>query len=127
MRPEVASLIRRRHRERSEAIQKPGRPRHWIASSLRSPQCWPADDDSACSNNALTERTMTDITSDKLAAPKIVDRNTFQAELDALRVREKAHTKEGDDIAAARRRLSMVEVDGATPLIGERGAVTLLD
>src|SRR5208283_2749884 len=30
-------------------------------------------------------------------------------------------------IAAARRRLPMVEVDGATPLIGERGAVTLLD
>ena len=63
----------------------------------------------------------------ELAAPKIVDRTTFHAELDALRVREKAHTKEGDAIAAARRRLPMVEVDGATPLIGERGAVTLLD
>ena len=48
-------------------------------------------------------------------------------ELDALRVREKAHTHEGDAIAAARRRLPMVEVDGATPLIGEHGAVTLLD
>ena len=44
-----------------------------------------------------------------------------------MRVREKAHTREGDAIAAARRRLPMVEVDGATPLIGERGAVTLLD
>ena len=64
---------------------------------------------------------------DELGAPKIVDRSTFQAELDALRVREKAHTREGDAIAAARRRLPMVEVDGATPLIGERGAVTLLD
>src|SRR5215472_400743 len=42
-------------------------------------------------------------------------------------VREKGHTKEGDAIAAARRRLPMVEVDGAPPLIGERGAVTLLD
>jgi predicted dithiol-disulfide oxidoreductase (DUF899 family) len=63
----------------------------------------------------------------QLGAPKIVDRSTFQAELDALRVREKAHTREGDAIAAARRRLPMVEVDGATPLIGERGAVTLLD
>jgi predicted dithiol-disulfide oxidoreductase (DUF899 family) len=30
-----------------------------------------------------------------------------------LRVREKAHTREGDAIAAARRRLPMVEVDGA--------------
>ena len=52
---------------------------------------------------------------------------TFQAELNALRVREKAHTREGDAIAAARRRLPMVEVDGATPLIGERVVVTLLD
>ena len=64
---------------------------------------------------------------DELGTPKVVDRSTFQAELDALRVREKAHTREGDAIAAARRRLPMVEVDGATPLIGERGAVTLLD
>jgi predicted dithiol-disulfide oxidoreductase (DUF899 family) len=70
---------------------------------------------------------MNDIMSDKLAAPKIVDRGTFQTELDALRVREKAHTHEGDAIAAARRRLPMVEVDNRTPLIGERGAVTLLD
>ena len=70
---------------------------------------------------------MTDIMGDELGAPKIVDRKTFQAELDALRVREKAHTREGDAIAAARRRLPMVEVDGATPLSGERGAVTLLD
>ncbi len=70
---------------------------------------------------------MKDIMRDELAAPKIVDRNTFQAELDALRVREKAHTREGDAIAAARRRLPMVEVDGATPLIGERGVVKLLD
>src|SRR5919108_3513214 len=59
--------------------------------------------------------------------PAVVDRGTFQAELDALRVREKAHTREGDAIAAARRRLPMVEVDGTTRLIGERGAVTLLD
>ncbi len=70
---------------------------------------------------------MKDIMRDQLGAPKIVDRSTFQAELDALRVQEKAHTREGDAIAAARRRLPMVEVDGATPLIGERGAVTLLD
>src|SRR5450755_3375436 len=70
---------------------------------------------------------MKDIMTDELGAPKIVDRSTFQAELDALRVREKAHTREGDAIAATRRRLPMVEVDGATPLIGKRGTVTLLD
>jgi predicted dithiol-disulfide oxidoreductase (DUF899 family) len=43
--------------------------------------------------------------------PTVVDRDIFQAELDRLRVREKAHTREGDAIAAARRRLPMVEVD----------------
>jgi predicted dithiol-disulfide oxidoreductase (DUF899 family) len=69
---------------------------------------------------------MKDIMRDELGAPKIVDRATFHAEVDALRVREKAHTREGDAITAARRR-PMVEVDGATQLIGERGAVTLLD
>ncbi len=60
-------------------------------------------------------------------APTIVGRATFQAELDALRVREKAHTREGDAIAAARRRLPMVEVDATTPLVGEHGPETLLD
>lgn len=68
-----------------------------------------------------------DIMGDEVGAPDIVDRSTFQAELDTLRAREKTHTREGDAIAAARRRLPMVEVDGATRLIGERGAVTLLD
>lgn len=37
--------------------------------------------------------------------PQVADRATFQAELDSLRAREKAHTREGDAIAAARRRL----------------------
>jgi predicted dithiol-disulfide oxidoreductase (DUF899 family) len=73
------------------------------------------------------ERTMKHLAPNEFATPKVVDRAAFQAELDALRLREKAHTKEGDAIAAARRRLPMVEVDGATALTGERGAVTLLD
>ncbi len=64
---------------------------------------------------------------DTPALPAVVDRATFHAELDVLRVREKAHTREGDAIAAARRRLPMVEVDGATLLIGDHGKVTLLD
>ena len=63
---------------------------------------------------------------DEFRAPKIADRSTFQAELDALRVHEKAHTREGDAIVAARRRLPMVAVDGATPLIGAGGVTTLL-
>src|SRR3954454_17463346 len=64
---------------------------------------------------------------DELGTPNIVDRSVFEAELAALRVREKAHTREGDAIAAARRRLPMIEVDGATRLIGKSGPATLLD
>jgi predicted dithiol-disulfide oxidoreductase (DUF899 family) len=59
--------------------------------------------------------------------PVVADRATWQAQLDDLLVREKAHTREGDKIAAARRRLPMVEVDPTIPLIGERGPVPLLD
>jgi predicted dithiol-disulfide oxidoreductase (DUF899 family) len=70
---------------------------------------------------------MQDAMRNEFGVPPVVDRNTFQAELDVLRVREKAHTREGDAIAAARRRLPMVEIDSAIPLIGEGGAVTLLD
>ena len=59
--------------------------------------------------------------------PAAVDRAAFQAELDRLRVREKAHTREGDAIAAARRRLPMVEIDASLALTGPRGPLTLLD
>ncbi len=63
--------------------------------------------------------------------PAVTDRAAFEAELDRLRVREKAHTREGDAIAAARRRLPMVEVNAtyadraaraAYPARGVRGA-----
>ena len=59
--------------------------------------------------------------------PPAVGRDTFQAQLDKLRVREKAHTREGDAIAAARRHLPMVEVDAKLTLIGPNGALTLLE
>jgi predicted dithiol-disulfide oxidoreductase (DUF899 family) len=59
--------------------------------------------------------------------PAAVDGATFQAELDSLRVREKAHTREGDAIAAARRRLPMVEVDASLTLTGPHGPLSLLD
>jgi predicted dithiol-disulfide oxidoreductase (DUF899 family) len=61
------------------------------------------------------------------ARPPVVDRAAFQTELDRLRVREKTHTREGDAIAAARRRLPMVEVDALTPVIGAGGSVPLID
>jgi predicted dithiol-disulfide oxidoreductase (DUF899 family) len=59
--------------------------------------------------------------------PVAVDRAAFEDELGRLRLREKAHTREGDAIAAARRRLPMVEVDGSLTLIGPDGPLTLLD
>jgi predicted dithiol-disulfide oxidoreductase (DUF899 family) len=61
------------------------------------------------------------------AMPEIVDRATWQEAVDELRVREKAHSREGDAIAAARRRLPMVEVDPSTTLVGPDGPVTLLE
>jgi predicted dithiol-disulfide oxidoreductase (DUF899 family) len=61
------------------------------------------------------------------AHPPVTDRASWQAELDRLLAREKAHTREGDAIAAARRRLPMVEVDATTPVTGEHGPVPLLD
>jgi len=59
--------------------------------------------------------------------PPVTDRASWQAQLDEMAVREKAHTREGDAIAAARRRLPIVEIDGSIPVIGERGRVPLLD
>lgn len=59
--------------------------------------------------------------------PPVVDRDSFQTQVDRLRVREKAHTRAGDALAAARRRLPMVEVDPHTPLAGPTGPVPLID
>jgi predicted dithiol-disulfide oxidoreductase (DUF899 family) len=59
--------------------------------------------------------------------PQIVDRRTQRAKLDELRVKEKAHTRAGDALAAERRRLPMVEIDPATKLIGADGPVPLID
>jgi len=47
---------------------------------------------------------------EELAAPAIVDQQTWDAALAQLRTREKAATRELDAIAAARRRLPMVEL-----------------
>ncbi len=64
---------------------------------------------------------------DTSALPAVVERATWQAELDKLLVREKAHTRQGDAIAAARRCLPMVEVDPTIQLLGPHGPVTLLE
>src|SRR5262245_45836656 len=59
--------------------------------------------------------------------PEIVGREDWLAARAALLTREKAHTREGDAIAAARRRLPMVEVDPAVELVGAKGPASLLD
>jgi predicted dithiol-disulfide oxidoreductase (DUF899 family) len=59
--------------------------------------------------------------------PPIVDQATWQAARDELMIREKAHTREGDAIAAARRRLPMVEFDGTVEVVGAGGPVPFLD
>ena len=59
--------------------------------------------------------------------PPVVDLATWQAAGEELLVREKAHTREGDAIAAARRRLPMVEFDGAAEVVGADGPVPFRD
>src|SRR5579875_1074288 len=59
--------------------------------------------------------------------PPVVDLATWQAARNELLVREKAHTHEGDAIAAARRRLPMVEFDGTVEVVGPDGPVPFID
>ncbi len=63
----------------------------------------------------------------QLGSPAVVDLATWQTARDELLIREKAHTHEGDAIAAARRRLPMVEIDGKTEVVGPDGPVPFLD
>src|SRR5437764_2660930 len=60
------------------------------------------------------------------ALPPVVDADTWQRQLDALRAREKAATRELDAIAAQRRRMPMVKMPEYT-LEGEEGPVRLAD
>ena len=54
---------------------------------------------------------MTETSAAEYPLPQIADRQTWQAKIDELRVKEKAHTRAGDALAAERRRLPM------TPMI----------
>ncbi|MGH3582670.1 MAG: DUF899 domain-containing protein [Mycobacterium sp.] len=60
------------------------------------------------------------------AKPPLADPQTWRVALDELRAREKAATRELDAIAAARRRLPMVELPKYV-LIGEDGPVCLAE
>ena len=61
------------------------------------------------------------------AKPPIVGRKAWQEQMDESRVREKAHTRDGDAVAATRQQLSMVEVDATTIVIGTSGELSLLE
>ncbi|MGW5634689.1 DUF899 domain-containing protein [Streptomyces sp. NPDC003832] len=59
--------------------------------------------------------------------PPVVDLAAWQTARDELLVREKAHTRAGDALAAARRRLPMVEVDRSVEVVGPDGPVPFRD
>ena len=63
---------------------------------------------------------------DRPALPPVTDAESWRHELEQLRIREKAATRELDAIAAQRRRLPMVELGDYT-LVGEEGPVSLVD
>lgn len=65
-------------------------------------------------------------TNDSPARPPIVDKDTWRRELEELRAREKAATRELDAIAAQRRRLPMVALPDYT-LDSADGPVRLVD
>jgi predicted dithiol-disulfide oxidoreductase (DUF899 family) len=69
---------------------------------------------------------MPTIASISAAMPPIVDRHTWLHERDELLAREKAHTREGDAIAAARRRLPMTLMPAVT-VRGPKGETQLVD
>lgn len=61
-----------------------------------------------------------------MALPPVADQQSWRKEVDELRVREKAATRELDAIAARRRRLPMVRMPDYV-LVGAEGPVRLVD
>src|SRR4051812_42209007 len=87
----------------------------------------PAADEPADRNGGPMTTTPANASGKLSGKPPIVDPATWQAARDELLVREKAHTREGDAIAAARRRLPMVELDGTVEVTGAKGPVPFVD
>src|SRR5437868_4291200 len=58
------------------------------------------------------------------AIPKVVTRDEWERARAELLVREKAHTRAGDALAAARRRLPMTPMDAIT-VVGSKGSAPL--
>jgi len=71
--------------------------------------------------------TETTTTTDRPARPPVVDWESWQSARDELLAREKEHTRAGDALAAARRRLPMVEIDPGLQVTGADGPVPLID
>jgi predicted dithiol-disulfide oxidoreductase (DUF899 family) len=61
------------------------------------------------------------------ALPPVTSRDEYEAARARLLVREKAHTREGDAIAAERRRLPMIEIPASVTVAGAKGEVPFLD
>ncbi|WP_275004146.1 DUF899 domain-containing protein [Promicromonospora iranensis] len=59
--------------------------------------------------------------------PRTVSPSEWRTALDALRAREKAHTRAGDALAAQRRRMPMVRIDKEYSFEGPDGQVSLVD
>lgn len=71
--------------------------------------------------------TVQDPNSERPGRPPVVDLASWQAARADLLIREKALTREGDALAAARRRLPMVEFDGSVEVVGADGSVPFID
>jgi predicted dithiol-disulfide oxidoreductase (DUF899 family) len=82
---------------------------------------------STCLWNDRTDTSEDTMSNAQPGRPPVVDHATWQAARDELLVREKAHTREGDAIAAARRRLPMVEFDPKVEVVGANGPVPFID
>lgn len=65
--------------------------------------------------------------SDSPALPPVVDVAEWEAAIVEIRAEEKAHTRRGDALAAARRRLPMVRVRTDYRLTGEHGPIDFLE
>jgi predicted dithiol-disulfide oxidoreductase (DUF899 family) len=61
------------------------------------------------------------------ALPPVTSRDEYEAARAKLLVKEKAHTRAGDAIAAERRRLPMIEIPESVTVVGENGEVPFLD
>jgi predicted dithiol-disulfide oxidoreductase (DUF899 family) len=61
------------------------------------------------------------------ALPPVAGRDEYEAARARLLVKEKAHTRQGDAIAAERRRLPMIEIPASVTVAGAQGEVPFLD